>query len=120
MPTRVSTPANVFPGSLEQVPAEVRVPYYHAGARYLIGGQVREWSGPCQEVFSPVCVNGPNGPQPYALGHYPLMTPTEALQALAAARQAYDNGCGAWPTMAVSDRIRHVEAFIPRTVPGRD
>jgi hypothetical protein len=47
MPTHVSSPAKVFPDSLEQVPPEMRVDFYHAGSRYLINGQVREWDGPC-------------------------------------------------------------------------
>ena len=42
MPTRVSSPAKVFPDSLEQIPPEMRVEYYGAGSRYLINGQVRE------------------------------------------------------------------------------
>ena len=94
--------------------------FYHAGSRYLINGQVREWDGPCQDALSPVCLNGPDGPARYRLGHYPLMTPEAAREALEAARRAYDRGCGAWPTMSVADRIRHVEGFLPRMEAVRD
>ncbi len=120
MPTRVRQPAPVFPATLEAVPAEMRVEYYHAWARYLIDGRVRTWDGPCQEVCSPVCVGPAGEARPLPLGHYPLMTAAESEAALAAAQRAYDRGCGAWPTMAVADRIRHVEAFIPRMAAVRD
>jgi glyceraldehyde-3-phosphate dehydrogenase (NADP+) len=120
MPTRVSSPVTVFPESPAAVPADVRVEYYQAGARYLLDGQVRAWDGPCQEVLSPVCLGGPGGPEPYQLGHYPRMTGEVALHALEAAGRAYDHGCGAWPTMSVADRIRHVQAFIPRMEAVRD
>lgn len=120
MPTRVSVPAKIFPAALTQIPADMRVEYYRAGARYLIDGQVRDWDGPCEEVHSPVCIDGPGGPTPFALGRYPLMTAEVAREALAAARKAYNHGCGVWPGMSVADRIRHVEDFIPRMEAVRD
>lgn len=120
MSTRVSTPADVFPKSLDAIPAEARVEYYSHGARYLLDGLVYTWDGPCEEVLSPVCLHGPNGPTPYRLGHYPRMTSDRALEALAAARRAYDHGRGPWPAMSVADRIRHLQAFIPRMEAVRD
>jgi glyceraldehyde-3-phosphate dehydrogenase (NADP+) len=139
MPTRVSQPAPVFPKSAADIPGDMRVDYYGAGSRYLMNGQVRNWDGPCREVLSPVCIfgthparggswpatgvagsDGCRGPQQYALGHHPLMTPEQSREALDAACQAYDHGCGAWPTMSVADRIRHVAAFVPRMEAVRD
>ncbi len=120
MPTYVNSPAPVFPQSLEDIPADMRMEYYAAGARYLVNGGVRPWDGPCEEVSSPVCIGAGPACAPYRLGHYPLMTTDHAREALDAARRAYDNGCGAWPTMAVADRIRHVAAFIPRMQAVRD
>jgi len=120
VPTPVRTPAAVFPTSVDAVPPEVRVPYYEHGARYLLDGRVHRWNGPCQEVSSPILVGPPDRRRPYALGHYPLMTSQEALEALAAAERAYDHGRGTWPTMSVADRIRHVQDFIPRMVAVRD
>mgnify|MGYP005842798721 CR=1 FL=1 len=119
MPTPVSRPAPVFPREAD-IPAAVRVGYYAQGARYLMDGRVCEWSGPCQEVFSPVCVSVGAAPAPFRLGHYPLMTPSESIQALDAACRAYGSGCGEWPTMSVHDRIHRVEAFIPRMQAVRD
>jgi glyceraldehyde-3-phosphate dehydrogenase (NADP+) len=48
------------------------------------------------------------------IGKTPLLTSAEALHALEAAVEAYQLGHGAWPTMAVSDRIAHVEKFLSR------
>lgn len=120
MPTRVSSPAKVFPSSVSSVPEPVRVPCYRAGAKYLIDGAVRDWDGPVEEVKSPVCIDSGRGPQPYPLGRYPLMTAEVARAALDAAHRAYDHGRGAWPTMSVAERVRHVEAFVPRMEAVRD
>lgn len=120
MPTIVSNPASVFPPSIESLPPDVAQPFFEAGARYLINGEVREWTGPFQEVVSPVCIGDGDGLRQQPLGHYPLMDSEQAKDALAAARQAYDHGRGAWPTMSVAERIEHVEAFIPRMIAARD
>ncbi len=119
MPARVSSPANIFPASLEALPADVRVAYHDAG-QYLIDGELCSWTGPHQEVLSPVCVGVGEKLAPYRLGRYPLMTVEAASEALTAARRAYDHGRGTWPTMSVADRIRHVEAFVPRMEAVRD
>jgi glyceraldehyde-3-phosphate dehydrogenase (NADP+) len=119
MATRVGRPAEVFPDSAEQIPASAAVAYCDAD-RYLIDGQIRRWTEPRREVLSPVCINGPGGPAAHRLGCYPLMTVEAAREALAAARRAYNHGCGAWPTMSVADRIHHVEAFVPRMAAMRD
>ncbi|MBN1418348.1 MAG: NADP-dependent glyceraldehyde-3-phosphate dehydrogenase [Planctomycetes bacterium] len=119
MTTRVHTPASVFPRT-EDVPEAMRVPYYDAGARHLIRGEVRDWSGPCQEVLSPICIAGESGASPHRVGRYPRMTGAEALDALEAACAAYGRGAGAWPTMSVADRIGHLQGFIPRMKEVRD
>ena len=81
---------------------------------YLINGELRRWSAPMQEVFSPVCVATPSGPAPELIGRYPLFAEKEASDALDAAASAYDNGRGLWPTLSVSERIQHVEEFVYR------
>jgi len=40
MPTRVSSAAKVFAANIDQMPANLRVEYYRAGARGLVGGHV--------------------------------------------------------------------------------
>ncbi|MFH1674373.1 MAG: NADP-dependent glyceraldehyde-3-phosphate dehydrogenase [Pseudomonadota bacterium] len=83
---------------------------------YLVNGELRKWGGPMQEVFSPVCVKTESGMIRKSIGAYPLLTGKEALEALNAAAQAYDNGRGKWPTMSVSDRIKHVHDFVAQMV----
>jgi len=80
--------------------------------KYLIRGELRHWRGRVQEVFSPICVKTSSGTERKRLGTYPLLTEKESMQALNAAVEAYNNGRGLWPTMSVSDRIRHMEDFV--------
>jgi len=83
---------------------------------YLCDGEIREWGGPQQDVFSPVRENG----VPKRLGSYPLLTEQVALEVLEAACRAYDYGRGDWPTMPVEGRIACVEAFTVRMHEQRD
>lgn len=84
--------------------------------RYLIGGQLRKWSGPVQTVVSPVFVNG----EQQFRGSCPALTEAESQAAVEAACAAWNNGRGAWPTMRVEERIAHVEEFARRMVAVRD
>lgn len=113
MPTQVKSPATVFP-ALDAVPEAARSAPSDDGLCYLMNGQVLRWSGPHQDVLSPVCLRGSDGLTQTPLGSYPVMTEKESLQALDAACAAFGNGCGEWPTMSVADRIRCLEKFIPR------
>jgi len=119
MSTRVHKPGPVFPRP-QDIPEAMRVPYYEAGARYLIRGEVRDWTGPCQEVLSPIFIAGDGGASPHPIGGQPRMTGAESLDALEAACAAYGRGSGAWPATAVADRIAHLQAFIPRMKAVRD
>jgi glyceraldehyde-3-phosphate dehydrogenase (NADP+) len=113
MATNVGRPADVFPAE-SAVPAEFRIAPSDEGLNYLINGRVSRWTGPTQEVRSPVCVRAGEQVTAVALGRYPLMTEAESQQALEAACRAYGRGGGAWPTMSVAERIHCLEAFIPR------
>jgi glyceraldehyde-3-phosphate dehydrogenase (NADP+) len=81
---------------------------------YLVNGELKIWSGAMQEVLSPVFIRGQEGVSQRVVGRYPLLTEREALAALTAAADAYNNGRGIWPMMQVDDRIRHVEDFAAR------
>ncbi|MCC6808211.1 MAG: aldehyde dehydrogenase family protein [Deltaproteobacteria bacterium] len=76
--------------------------------RYLIDGEVRTWSGAHIDVLSPI--EDEHGKRT-VLGRAPKLSKEEALSALAAAKRAWSNGRGEWPTMRVQDRIRCVERF---------
>lgn len=119
MTTPVDTPIPLFPRASD-VPEAARQPYLGDGTRYLVDGKVRDWTGPCQEVLSPICVDAGEGPAPVPIGRYPLMGEAEALEALHAAARAYDRGLGPWPTMSVAERIGHLEKFLARMATVRE
>ncbi len=82
---------------------------------YLVDGELRRWEGPLATVRSPVWLKQADGSeQQVILGSAPLLDADTALTALDAAVHAYDKGRGAWPTMRVAERIRHVEGFLGR------
>ncbi|MCY3020715.1 MAG: NADP-dependent glyceraldehyde-3-phosphate dehydrogenase [Planctomycetota bacterium] len=105
--------AALFPEE-SAVSPQFRMPGRIDQREYLVDGEERVWNGPTREVLSPVCLTTPRGIEQQKIGSYPLLDEKEALAALAAAVRAYDNGRGRWPTMAVADRIRHVEDFLFR------
>jgi glyceraldehyde-3-phosphate dehydrogenase (NADP+) len=78
---------------------------------FLLDGELRQWTGPVQQVLSPVCLERAGGPERAKIGSFPLMTPETALEALAAARRAYDSGRGVWPTMPVAGRVAAMQEF---------
>ncbi len=110
--------AAVFP-TPGQVPREHRLPGPVEQREYLVGGRLRTWQGPRHEVFSPLLTRSGSSLRRHRLGAYPLLTGKESLAALAAAARAYDHGRGAWPTLPVAGRIRHVEAFAAAMVARR-
>ncbi|NLM18391.1 MAG: NADP-dependent glyceraldehyde-3-phosphate dehydrogenase [Candidatus Riflebacteria bacterium] len=103
----------------DDIPAEFSMPLMEQD-EYLINGELRKWNGERKDVFSPVRIkDGDNLIQP-RLGSVPNMTEKEALEALDAAVAAYDHGRGQWPTMAVADRIKHVQKFVEQMISHRD
>ncbi|HOX38330.1 MAG TPA: NADP-dependent glyceraldehyde-3-phosphate dehydrogenase [Candidatus Brocadiia bacterium] len=107
-------------------PTEGSVPERHAltaplhQQSYLVKGEIRSWSGPAQDVLSPICFRQGNELKQASIGSYPLMGEAEAMDALAAAAKAFDKGRGDWPTMTVADRIACVEKFAFRMLEKRD
>ncbi len=102
-----------------QVPAEYRIEELHQ-REYLVNGEMRPWDGEVSDVYSPICIPGPDGLQRKLIGSYPLGTEKEAMDALEAAEAAYNNGRGEWPTMSVADRIKCLEKFVYKMVEQRD
>jgi glyceraldehyde-3-phosphate dehydrogenase (NADP+) len=78
---------------------------------YLVGGELRRWPGPFQDVVSPVYLREGDAVARARIGHYPRLSGRESEDALAAARAAWDNGRGEWPTMTVEGRIQRLEEF---------
>jgi glyceraldehyde-3-phosphate dehydrogenase (NADP+) len=111
--------SSLFPRQ-EDIPVPYRLDEILNQREYLTGGALRSWKGSLQEVRSPICVRTSSGVPQKLLGSYPLLTEKESLQALDAAVRAYDNGRGAWPTMSVEERIRHLETFTYRMSEKRD
>src|SRR5262245_53773134 len=104
---------SLFPAQ-DRIPPDVRLETPLRQDAYLVNGELRRWTGPMQDVLSPVCIETAAGLSPYLLGSYPLLSENEALTALHAAEQAYGQGRGRWPTMSVGDRIKHMEDFAYR------
>jgi glyceraldehyde-3-phosphate dehydrogenase (NADP+) len=113
------TAASLFP-STEGIPEQHRIGTPVEQREYLCNGQIRTWSGAQQDVLSPVCEPVGGAVRPKRIGSYPLLGAEQAVEAIDAACKAYDHGRGAWPTMSVEERIRHVEGFTYRMKERRD
>ncbi|MFD2645736.1 NADP-dependent glyceraldehyde-3-phosphate dehydrogenase [Pseudomonas japonica] len=105
---------SLFP-TAEEIPEAYRLGAPLEQRDYLVNGQLHHWQGPLATVRSPVWLKDADGDeQQVILGSAPLLDADTALGALDAAVHAYDKGRGAWPTMRVAERIRHVEGFLGR------
>ncbi len=108
----------LFP-KLAEIPEDVRLDGMIEQREYLVDGRIRHWDGPVQDVFSPVWMSGADGPAPTRIGSFPLLTSEQSMEALAAAVRAWDTGRGLWPTLPVSERIRHMADFVFRMQEAR-
>jgi len=104
---------SIFPDE-QGIPSQFRLERPVEQTEYLVNGEIRQWGGPTEEAFSPVCVRTPSGFSRKLIGRYPLHTAKESLEALEAAVNAYNNGRGRWPTMSVAERIEHIQEFAER------
>jgi glyceraldehyde-3-phosphate dehydrogenase (NADP+) len=88
---------------------------YEKGVLYLVEGELRKWEGRTREALSAVCTRGgAGGAAQRALGLEARLDKQAALDALEAARRAWDNGRGRWPTMRVGDRVEALKLFVSR------
>jgi glyceraldehyde-3-phosphate dehydrogenase (NADP+) len=110
---------NVFPEEHE-IPEAFRLHEPIEQREYLIGGEMKMWSGKLNPVLSPVCVREGGVMKQKVIGSTPLLTSKESLEALEAAVKAYDLGHGMWPTQSVTTRIEHVEKFLSDMRKKRD
>jgi glyceraldehyde-3-phosphate dehydrogenase (NADP+) len=97
--------------SEEQIPGDYKLPSEIHQREYLSNGEMITWGGDVHAVYSPICIKTDKGLERKLIGTYPVCSEKEAMEALQAAVEAYDNGRGEWPTMSVDDRIKCVEKF---------
>ncbi|HAQ37233.1 MAG TPA: NADP-dependent glyceraldehyde-3-phosphate dehydrogenase [Saprospirales bacterium] len=94
----------------ESIPENASIPFVKQ-TQYLVNGELHDWQGAFEQVFSPVFTIK-NGTPDNLIGSYPLMDKETALSALNSAVVAYDHGQGVWPKMTVAKRIQHMETFV--------
>jgi glyceraldehyde-3-phosphate dehydrogenase (NADP+) len=104
-----------------EIPEPARVDASPYEMRYFVDGEIRVFAGPGEPVRSPICLRAPDGTIARAvLGRMPLLGAEEALSALAAARRAWNDGRGEWPTMRVARRIGCLERFAAEMAKARE
>ncbi|MCH2213586.1 MAG: NADP-dependent glyceraldehyde-3-phosphate dehydrogenase [Flavobacteriales bacterium] len=82
-------------------------------SQYLIDGHLKSWDGEIEQVYSPMGQVSNDGKfsRTY-LGESPLLSSEIGLEALTAAKKAYNNGRGHWPTSAASERVEAMQKFV--------
>lgn len=108
-----------FPAESE-IPVEMRLEPGAVSGLWLCDGEVRTWTGPLDEVRSPICVRREGGLERFLVAHAPRLDETHALEALEAARRAWAEGRGTWPTSRVATRVAAIERFAERMRERRD
>ena len=102
----------IFPEA-GQIPEQFQIQPLHQ-KEYLVGGEMRQWTGATQDVYSPIYVKNGDKFESLLIGSYPITSEVEAMEALDAALKAYDNGRGEWPTMSLVERIACMENFLKK------
>lgn len=119
MPTTAHLPFSPIFKREDAIPQEFRLEEVHQ-REYLLNGELVQWDGPVTSIYSPVCIPTDNGLERKLLGSIPRTSPKEALEALDAAVNAYNNGLGEWPTMTVGERINCMQKFVYLMIQQRD
>jgi glyceraldehyde-3-phosphate dehydrogenase (NADP+) len=102
--------------SADEAPEEARVSIGRYDLQYLCDGQIRRGKSGTP-VVSPVCTKSG---ERLVIGHKPRLTQEEAMEALAAAKRAWNQGRGEWPNMRVHERIACVERFTDGMTQARE
>ncbi len=117
-PNTIEAP-EIFPAE-QDIPTKYQIHEFIEQREYLVNGELRQWEGPMNQVLSPVCIKTNEGFQQKVIGSSPLLTSKESLEALEAAKEAYNNGQGFWPTLKVKERIQYMEIFVDEMLKQRD
>lgn len=83
---------------------------YVDGAKVLVGGQVKPWTGPTTEIFSPIYLAETG--QKIPVGRQATMTPKESIEAVEAAAKAWGRGRGAWARTPLRERAAAIEGLV--------
>lgn len=103
---------------MNSIPPQFKIDSPLQQQTYLVNGKLVQWNGPTTAVYS--TISSTEKYAPTLLGSIPSMGESEALEAVAAASEAYNNGQGLWPTMKVADRIKCMEKFVKQMKETRD
>ena len=87
---------------------------------YLVDGEIKPWTGEIQDVYSTLSKTSGSSYEKTRVGSVPNLGEKEALEALDAAYNAYDQGKGVWPTMKVKDRIKCMTRFVEKMKEKRE
>jgi glyceraldehyde-3-phosphate dehydrogenase (NADP+) len=110
---------NLFP-STGQIPKEYDLTHPIEQKEYLVNGEMRQWKGKTQDVWSPIYTKTDKGFEQKRIGSYPITDAADAMEVLYAGVKAYSNGRGEWPSMTVAQRIECVEKFTQKMIQKRD
>ena len=110
---------NLFPSAAE-IPEAYDLKQPIEQKEYLVNGEMRQWKGKTQDVWSPIYVKTDKGFEQKRIGSYPITDAADAMEVLYAGVKAYSNGRGEWPSMTVSQRIECVEKFTQKMIQKRD
>jgi len=99
-----------FP-TIDKIPHQYSQDLVKEQRSYLINGELRTWTGAVEDVLSAVSFNHSGKLERLRLGSVPVLGENEAMEALAAAQAAYQQGRGEWPTMTVKKRMEHMLRF---------
>lgn len=103
---------------MEVIPQEYQIHTLVNQDTYLVNGELKKWTGKTTPVYS--TISSTSDYAPTLLGSIPFMGEAEALEAVEAAHNAYNNGQGLWPTMKVADRIKCMENFVSQMKSTRE
>jgi len=81
------------------------------GAKVLIDGEVRPWTGSCSDVLSPIFDSAGSR---VVIGRQAVMTPEASVAAVDAAARSWAKGRGEWAGKSTEQRIAAVEGLVER------
>ena len=79
---------------------------YVDGSKKFIGGSVRKYDGPSDDVFSPI--QDKSTGRNVIIGKMAKMSIEDSIEAVESAKKAWNKGQGIWPQMSLAERIEAV------------